>query len=153
MKKILYIFMLLVGLASCHRGVLVSEYQSLPLSGWQAQEVMSFTFDVTDTTSVYNVVMNVRHTDDYPYQNIWLFADLYADSLLLSCDTLNYILANERGEWLGNGYGRLREMPMLYKQGYIFPQAGTYRVDVRQGMREELLPGVSEFGLTIEEVK
>ena len=36
----------------------------------------SFAFDITDTVGTHNVFIDVRHTGDYPYQDMYLFVDL-----------------------------------------------------------------------------
>lgn len=148
MKRIGYILLALV-LVGCNQNVLVSHYETLPNQEWVADSVVSFSFDVTDTLAHYEMVINVRHADDFPYQNIWLFTRLYSDSLCLASDTLNYYLADLRGQWLGNGFGRLRDMPMLYKQNVRFAASGNYRIEVQHAMREDVLKGVNDVGLTI----
>lgn len=148
MKKILCIAVCVLAMLSCRRGVVVSEYQSLPLSGWSVDSVLCFSFSVPDQQMPYDMELNVRHTDDYPYQNIWVFTSLYADSLLVSTDTLSCFLANQRGEWLGRGAGRLREVAMPYLQNQPLDTC-HYRLEVRHGMREEVLYGVNDFGFTV----
>lgn len=135
---------------ACNRGVLVSHYESFDHEEWAIDSVKVFDFHVTEEGLSYDMVLGCRHTTEYPFQNIWLFTELYADTLLLSSDTLEYYLADRRGRWLGNGTGRLREMPMLYKQNLLIPDTGVYRLEVRHGMRREVLAGMSELGLTVE---
>lgn len=153
----LYIAVLLC-LASCSGSYVYSHYEALPINGWQADSAVDFRFEIADSLEVYDIVLNLRHSERYPYQNVWFFTELCsADSvqgeLLLKADTLEYYLADRRGIWLGNGFGRLKDMPMLLKAGYSFPHAGEYVMHVRQGMREELLTGVSDLGLSILQVK
>ena len=132
-------------LASCDHNVVYSEYRSLPFCGWDADSSLVFTPDITDTLSVYDVLLHVRHTQNYPYQNMWLFLDTPAGR-----DTIEFYLADQRGRWLGNGFGNIKEMPVLYATSVRFPHTGEYQYVIRQGMREECLHGVQDVGLTIE---
>ncbi len=151
MKRLFYILAIAGIITACNsNNILTSQYQSLPISGWQADSVLNFPFVVNDSLAHYDVLLSVRHTDDYPYQNIWLFTNVYLDSVCVMTDTLEYYLANQRGQWLGNGFGRLREMPMLYLSNTQFAACGNYRIEVRQGMREEVLRGINDFGVIIE---
>lgn len=152
MKRLLYLLFLLsvLCLSSCSGDMLYSHYEALPRSGWHADSAVHYDFNVTDTLSTYDFIINLRHTDNYPNQNFWVFADFYCDSLLLASDTLDYFLADQRGRWLGNGFGDRRDMPMLYKRQFRFPLSGDYSVMLRQGMRDTLLMGVSDIGLTIQ---
>ena len=134
----------------CSSRTVVSEYQGLPLDGWQQDSVLTWDVDITDSLAVYDVVLSVRHTVDYPFQNIWLFVE---NGQTGSTDTLEYYLADQRGRWLGNGFGDRKEMPCLVAQGVRFAHPGTYRYAVRQGMRAETLLGVCEVGLIVEKEK
>ncbi len=144
------ILLLLVGLCvACSKRTVYSEYQNLPVTGWEADSAVHFTFCITDTLATYDVLIHLRHTQRYPYQNMWLFIDEVTPTLSKS-DTIEFYLADQRGQWLGNGWGNLREMPVLYKQRATFPAAGEYTYTIHQGMREDCLRGVNDIGLTIE---
>ncbi|MCM1034226.1 MAG: gliding motility lipoprotein GldH [Paludibacter sp.] len=140
-KLLLLVFPLLCCVA-CEQRTVYSEIRSLPLSGWNADSVLHYEFEITDTATCYNVLFYVRHTQQYPYQNMWLFVN--------ENDTIEFYLADQRGRWLGNGWGNLREMPVLYKHKLCFPHSGTYSYDIRQGMREECLYGINDVGIKVE---
>ena len=95
----------------------------------------------------YEVQIIVRHTERYPYQNLWLFVDVKQDSLLLHRDTIESFLANERGEWYGAGM-QLHELPLLYLEN-IALTAGQYTIAIQQGMREDQLRGITDVGLKV----
>ena len=149
MKRYLYLGLVIL-LTACTGRTIYSHYEPLPLSGWHADSAMRYDFVITDTLQAYDLVINLRHTERYPNQNFWVFAALYRDSLLLSADTLDYYLADQRGRWHGNGFGDRRDMPMLYKRQYLFEHAGAYHLSLQHGMRDTLLTGVSDIGFTIE---
>ena len=73
----------------------------MPLTGWQEDSILSYTIAVDDTINSYDVVLCVRHTESYPYQNMWLFCGFGKDSI--ANDTIEFFLADDRGRWLGNG--------------------------------------------------
>ncbi len=156
-KHIAGIAATLMLLWGCAGKPLYLEYQTIPASGWHADSTLTFTTAITDTTSAYDVLLYLRHTDRYQYQNIWLFidnsvsetADSIRENTLLGRDTIEFYLADERGRWLGNGYGNIREMPVLYMQNVRYKHAGNYSYTVSQGMRDEMLKGVSDIGIKI----
>jgi gliding motility-associated lipoprotein GldH len=92
--------------------------------------------------------ITIRHTDAYPYQNLWLFVDIEQDSLVLTRDTIECYMANERGEWLGGGL-TVRELPLLYSDHYQFTNSGEYLISITQGMRNDTLIGIKEVGVKI----
>lgn len=132
-------------LVACNRDIVYSEFHSVPLKEWGADSVLTYRFDITDTLATYQMLVCVRHTEQYPYQNMWLFV---GDSLRQ--DTIEFYLANDRGEWLGNGRNGLIEMPVLYEEAYRFPHSGEQVWHIQQGMREQSLRGISDVGLIIK---
>ncbi len=128
-----------------------SDFQSVPITGWQEDSIISFSVPVNDTTSIYDIILCVRHTETYPYQNMWLFCGFGVDSL--AHDTIEFFLADDRGRWLGNGGNKWIEMPVLYEQNYQFPDTGQYIFTVQHGMRDENLRGISDVGLIIRQSK
>lgn len=135
---------------ACTRGVVWSEFNDVPPIGWDKDSAVTFTFRVTDTIQPYNVLLHVRHGDNYPYQNMWLFLNSTDPQGVERSDTIEFYLADERGRWLGNGRNGHVTMPVLYEQNYLFPDTGTYSLSVRHGMRTEALHGVSQIGLEIQ---
>ncbi len=134
---------------SCNSRTIYSDFQSLPIEGWSADSAMQFTFNITDTLTEYDLLIYVRHTQQYPYQNMWLFVEGITPTTS-GIDTIEFYLADQRGKWLGNGWGNLREMPVLYMQQVVFPVSGDYTFRMKQGMREEYLRGVNDIGLTLK---
>jgi gliding motility-associated lipoprotein GldH len=110
---------------------------------------MEFTPRIDDTLGNYQLQLLLRHNERYAYQNIWLFVEVRQDTLLLHSDTIECMLADERGVWYGKGMTRFT-LPLLYKEDIAMP-AGEYVVTVQQGMREETLQGITEVGLKVIE--
>lgn len=134
---------------SCTQDVLYSHFENIPNEGWHADSTLSFNITLSDSATACDVIIDIRHNRQYPYQNIWLMTDIYADSALLLTDTLEYYLANQRGEWLGNGFGRLKDMPGLWLNNTSL-STHNLQIKVRHGMRTERLTGVEAIGITIE---
>lgn len=134
-------------LSGCSSRTVYSRYLNIPSEGWQQDSVLTYDVAITDSLAAYSVVLSLRHTPAYPFQNLWLFVE---SDVFGQRDTLEYYLADQRGRWLGNGFGDRKEMPCLLYEHLRFPHCGTYRFAVRQGMRKEWLNGVSEVGLVVE---
>ena len=67
-----------------------------------------------------------------------------------STDTIEFYLADHRGQWLGTGMGAWKEMPVLYRQALRFPRSGTYTYTIRHGMRTDPLRGIHDIGMRVE---
>lgn len=141
-------FLLLVAvmaLASCRRNIVYSEFVSIPSAEWSVNSLPEFAFHVEDQEAGYNVILYIRHTERYPYQNMWLFVE----NNHLRRDTIEFYLADDRGRWLGNKHHGFIEMPVLYESDYHFPDTGFYSIAIQHGMRDALLRGITDVGIEI----
>lgn len=71
--RIILLSSCLLLLMACNRDIVYSEFHSVPLKEWGADSVLTYRFDITDTLATYRMLVCVRHTEQYPYQNMWLF--------------------------------------------------------------------------------
>ncbi|SHK11837.1 gliding motility lipoprotein GldH [Epilithonimonas mollis] len=152
MLRIISVFILLLSLSSCRNAdetVLVKDLQSK----WDKKNDQDFDFKINDFQNQKNIIFIVRNNNDYPYSNIRLIASISQNKKLISTDTLNYVLAKPNGEWLGTGFGETKEILFQYKLNYKFPQNGNYSLKVSQAMRRNVLPGIEDIGIKIQNVK
>ena len=148
MKRNILILIVSLLLVGCQGDIVYTVFKSLPNVGWEADSSLCYQPVVTDSVVDYQMLITIRHTDVYPYQNLWLFVDIEQDSLLLTRDTIECYMANERGEWLGGGL-TVHELPLLYSENYQFGNSGEYQISITQGMREDTLVGIKEVGVKI----
>lgn len=104
---------------------------------------------IEDTVSLYDIDVSLRYTNNYNYRNLWLFISGKAETGEEFTDTLNCILADEYGKWLGSGWGASYQQVVPYKTNFRFPRKGKYSFSVQQGMRDDVIPGITEVGLKI----
>lgn len=121
---------------------------------WHKKDKATFSFPVRDVQNPKNLIFIVRNNNDYPYSNIRLIVDFHeVKSKKKITDTLNYILARPDGEWIGTGFGETKETLFQYRLRYRFPKQGQYSVTVQQAMRQEVLKGIEDIGIKIENIK
>ncbi len=150
-------FFLALGIAflfvSCTDNIIYHQYVDINKNGWHQDSAAVFNVNIEDTIGDYDVIIDIRHKDNYPYQNLYLF--VYSDSPDSVCvgDTLNCFLADNQGRWGGTGIGSVKNLPFLYMSDIKFPVKGTYTFKIKQGMREKLLEGVSNIGLKIQKTE
>ena len=134
-----------LGLVSCSLGDIVYSYVC-PISSekWHIDSVVRFDVPITDATVTYRTIVYVRHTERYPYQNMWLFVGNATHR-----DTIEFYLADDRGQWLGDNHSGIIEMPVLLDENRQFADTGHYVIEIQHGMRDTLLRGVSDIGLEV----
>lgn len=119
---------------------------------WNKKEVLKFEIPVTDTINGYRIVVNVRNSNEYPYSNLFLFLTTYAPNGSSVKDTLEMSLADDKGKWLGKGFGGIWSTDVALRRDAVirFPSSGTYRIEVLQAMRDDVLRGIKDVGIKVE---
>jgi gliding motility-associated lipoprotein GldH len=153
LNKLLLFCMTIFILSSCNSDVVFSKYQKFDENEWYAKDKAVFDIDITDTLTLNNISLMVRHADAYPYSNLFLFVTtVYPDGKTLT-DTMEVILADEKGKWQGSGAGDIFDFKIPIKKNVRFPLSGKYQFSFVQGMRVDPLPLIMDFGLEIEKSK
>jgi gliding motility-associated lipoprotein GldH len=141
-------------LFSCKQGVIFNDYTRIgETEGWGRNIPIKFNVDIKDTNSTYDIYVNVRQATGYPYSNLFLQLKTTYPNTTNYTDTLECILANERGEWLGDGAGDLWDNKILFKKNVKFHQIGQYSFTYTHGMRLDPLPLILDIGMSIEKSK
>jgi gliding motility-associated lipoprotein GldH len=138
---------------SCGRDVVFTDSIAIPERTWTLDEKPSFEVQVSDTIIANNISFILRTGSDYPFRNIFLFVSTVLPDGKILTDTVQYNLADEKGDWYGRGFGDLHSLSLPYKSNIYFPLKGTYLFNVQHGMRIEDLEGVYDIGLRVEKIR
>ncbi len=133
---------------SCGNNFVINENQSVKGS-WESNQTIDFAFDIQDTIAAYSFYINIRNDVDYNYSNIYFFINTTFPNGLSSRDTVECILANVRGKWLGKGIANIKESSHLIREKLYFPVSGSYQIQIEQAMRDEVLVGIEDVGIKI----
>jgi len=150
MKLSSEIFIFALALVSCNDNIVFEDYKTFENQIWSADSSVVFGYSVSDTLCYHQLVIKARHTTDYEFQNLFLF--IKAEKT----DTLELLLANKEGEWLGKGIGDVREVEFVYRKNKEFTKKGDFTFEIEQAMRygklEKIqhLNNIKAIGLSIQ---
>ena len=140
-------------LSSCNSNVIFSDSKVMKEKTWDLTDIPSFKVKITDTINSNNVIFTIRTGSSYPFRNIYLFVTTTSPDGKSITDTLQYNIADEKGNWLGKGFGDIHELNLTYKSNVYFPVKGIYQFNIQHGMRIENLKGVYDIGLRVEKIR
>lgn len=143
--------LVLLLLCSCGREAVSSAYADLPERGWSIGDTVRLAVSVQDTTQAYDLALTLRHTEQYAYQNLWLFVSACDSLSPLRADTVLACLADDRGRWLSTRTGRYYAGYVTMQHAMRFPAAGTYTFAIVQGMRDSVITGIADVGLELKQ--
>lgn len=151
-SKYLFLIILTGILAGCinKRNLVYTDNVTIPDEVWTLDKIAQFRVSINDTVSNNNILFSIRTGSSYPFRNIWLFVTTISPMGISITDTLQYMIADEKGVWYGKGFGNIHELDLPFKTNVYFPVKGIYTFNIRHGMRAENLRGVYDLGLRVE---
>ena len=152
LKPVLYMLAALVSFSACDPRKITDEYRTLDHSKWDADSAQTFRFSIYRKDQYHNLFFNIRNDRSYPFSNLWLFVTIESPKGETRTDTVQVILADPAGKWLGKGFSGIYNNRPLYMQNVSFPDPGNYTVRILHGMRPSQLKGITDIGIRVEKV-
>jgi gliding motility-associated lipoprotein GldH len=152
-KKVIFLFLSLTlsGMYACKdQNTLVDTNQEIEKRTWTYIDRVKVPVTISDSSQAYNVYLNLRHTGDYKYSNIFILVHEISPEGKTITERKEIKLALPDGEWLGKGSGNLYSYQVLVKSKYRFAKKGNYVFQLEQNMRDNPLREVSDVGIRIE---
>ncbi len=119
---------------------------------WAWGETRRFEVNIRDTVSLYNLFINARHTERYPYANCWLNIQTIGPQGDTLRSRVELRLAEADGSWIGECNTAMCLQRELIGPGQRFPRTGTYTFELEQDMRENPLTGMQDIGIRLEKL-
>ena len=140
---------------ACSDDAFFRRVQSVSGDCWSMGDDISFSVDISDTSAMYDVFVELRSSDAYPSRKFFrpstrfIFGGISDSVAVLDVDTLKCILSDKFGKPTGKGLSNVKENTIAWKRGYKFPHEGVFSLSLSHGMRNVELPGVSSVGVVI----
>lgn len=145
------LFFVLVSFASCQDTQTIAD-TNIEIAGrnWSYTEKVQVPVVIENETIPYNLYVNLRHSPNYKYSNIFLLIHITGPDGKKTTERKEFKLALPDGEWLGSGSGNMYSYQLPYKEKYKFPLKGKYVIELEQNMRDNPLDYVTDAGFRVE---
>jgi gliding motility-associated lipoprotein GldH len=158
LKNSFLCFLVLIVLISCDKKRVFDEYKTVG-NGWNKDSIVSFDLPAVDIKKQYNLFINIRDNNDYPFNNLFLIVNMEQPDKRTIVDTLEYQMANPDGSLLGEGFTDVKDNKLIYKERMKF-NSGTYKIHIKQAVRQTgkvsgvvKLEGITDVGFRIEKIE
>jgi gliding motility-associated lipoprotein GldH len=141
-------------LLSCSEGEVYYRFYQLEKGNWYHDSTLLFTMDSLDINmgERYDLSIELSSNHHFPYRNLWLQIDHNLTDSLIRRDTLQCILADDHGRWLGSSVGGLYQLSVPFLGSLPLDAAPHYRLSITQVMKDDPLPGIEKVGLKVSAV-
>jgi|GEM_PF-164690 len=151
-QKIILLFIIALFCYSCQNENIYQNAGTIPSSGWATDQPFYFQ-DSIPFSAPENIgyEIDIRHSNIYPYQNIWLYIQTKSSDGETRSDSINWQLSGKNGRWLGKGWGS------LYNVSYRLPnlvikkstQKRWFQIKIEHGLRDQILTGIEDIGIRL----
>lgn len=128
----------------------VDTNQEVSGRNWGYADKIKIPVVIKDTQAAYNLFINLRHTANYKYSNIFILVHQTGPDGKRTTEREEFRLAYPDGEWLGDGSGNMYSYQLPYQLNYKFPKKGSYVFELEQNMRDNPLREITDAGLRVE---
>jgi gliding motility-associated lipoprotein GldH len=150
MRTLVYSFLAAITLLSCGESYHYDAEKSIPNGVWTYADTLVFAFSITDTTSKYNLYVDITRADTFPTQNVYLRMHTIFPGGKRTSSVLSFDFFNSKGEVNGDCSGSRCTLRSVLQQNAFFRQPGEYQLVVEQFMRRDSLPGIQSVGVMVE---
>ncbi|MBC8048191.1 MAG: gliding motility lipoprotein GldH [Fimbriimonadaceae bacterium] len=144
------IFACVCAITGCTKTNLYDKNISIEKNTWMYDDAKKFEVTIIDSASIYNLFINVRHTDAYAFNNMWLRITTILPDSSRTEDKVNVQLAQDNGAWTGNCVDGVCYNSVLVMPNFTFTQTGTYTFLIEQDMRINPVTNILDIGIRIE---
>ena len=131
---------------SCGQQKECGTFHAVDVSGWVYGDTLRYDLAAADSDSVWtgDIAVAIRHAASYPYSNLWMEVS-FPQSDSITSDTLNILLADAYGNWLGRGLGLSFQRVDTVLRNVTLPVPTS--LSLRHIMRADRLTDIEQIGL------
>lgn len=149
-RSVTLLFLILLILSGgCSPNKIFEDNYDIPQQKWEYTQKANFEVAITDTIQRYDVYLNLRHTEAYPYKNLWVIIHTTFPDGKTQDRRVEVPLADSKGKWFGKGRSVINQQIQIQSNA-IFPKVGKYQFAIEQNMRTNPLEHVLSVGIGIE---
>lgn len=139
----------LLALTSSCKGSLYEKTERFENATWSSQ-TPRFEFDITDTSQLYDIILEVVHSSDYGYQNLYTQLKVeFPDTTAPRTTLLSLQLSDEHGTWQGKCSGTRCTTPLAFMTKTKFAATGKHSLTFAQHTRFEQIEGIEQITLRL----
>lgn len=143
------VFIFCLNLVSCSN---VYDQTTIIENGvWTTENTIEFEFEIQDTSILYDVFVEVNHSVDYAYQNVYCLVETFELDSRIREDLCSLELADSKGNWKTEDCSEEhcnRKIPFIIKTQFNKP--GVHKIVFKQNTREEHLEGLNSLRLLVK---
>lgn len=143
--------LLLLPILSCNDEQTYYQYQQIERGEWHRDSLLLFTTDslFQPEGSSLEISFEITSNNRYPYRDLWMLVEHNISDTLFRVDTLQLLLADEKGKFLGSSAGGLHQLTVPYIRVRVDEPFKHFQIRIRHLMVDDPLPGIEKAGVKV----
>lgn len=148
--RVAFIIFVVSIFSSCNQNKVMEENQQITSYSWDYSDKKTFNAEIKDTTQNYNIYINLRHSFNFEWRNLWVNIETTFPDGRQFEKRINLVLSEPDGHWNGDCLGDNCDIQIPIQTNAFFPLTGKYTFTISQDMRVNPLGFVKSVGMRIE---
>lgn len=144
------LFIIVISSLACGDVPVYEETQIIPNGIWSYDESREFNFTIDDATAKYNLFLDIDHSINFPFENLYLKVSTSFPDNTSVTDTLSVEMMDATSRWAGKCGGEDCDLRVFLQENTKFKESGNYTLNFEQFTRESSLRGVTALSFRIE---
>src|SRR5210317_1354955 len=133
MRISLFLFLVfLLSLSSCSSDCTEIGVEKIDVNGWAYQDSIEFNLIATDTNDYYDLVLELEHSPDFNFQNLYIQSSTHFPSGETIMDPISINLGDLSGTWNGECSRKACVAPVLLRSQFRFLETGNHKIVFEQ---------------------
>ena len=142
---VLFFFLLL----SCQESPIYEEAKVVDPAHWTWDSKKEFEFIISDTTIFYDIILQVDHSTNFSFQNLYVNIGTFYPGGQEREQVLSLDMANLAGKWHAQCSADLCELDIVLQEKAFFKKMGNHTLSIAQNSRIDSLSGIHRLKLSL----
>lgn len=153
MQKLCFILCLFFSLifTSCGPNYIVDQSYDISNQTWTYADTLDFEIDVKDSLKIYNLYLDLEHTTDFYFHNMYVLIHTAFPSGKRISEQVSLEMANRAGAWFGDCNADWCTFSIPIQTGAYFNAVGKHTITLEQFTRKDSLQGVKRIAFKVED--
>ena len=147
--RILIICIFSILLFSCADKTIYSHSVIFENGIWKNQDPAIFNFSIDENSEKYNIFLDIDHSSDYSFENLYLRIKTQFPDKTTALDTLSIEMIDNKGGWIGDCGNDNCDLTVFLQEKTMFKSAGDHQISIEQFTRQNDLTGISSLAFRV----
>jgi gliding motility-associated lipoprotein GldH len=134
---------------SCSKDVYFQQKEVISNAMWSFDDPKTFSFEIKDTSSFFDLILDVKHATDFSYENLYVKIQTVFPDGRKTDDQVSLELADDFDQWQGKCNSNFCTVNIVLQSGVYFREVGKHTLEIEQFNRENPIEGIKEMTLKL----